>query len=71
VFVPLFVRTTGDVADRTDVFVAPQSSATSATAAKAYRAAAVAGLTITSKLRARVNANLTWALREGPPGRRD
>jgi hypothetical protein len=71
VFVPLFARTTGDVADRTDVFVAPQLSAMSATAAKPYRATGVARFTVPSKLRARVNANLTWALREGPPGKRD
>jgi hypothetical protein len=71
VFVPLFARTTGDVANRTDVFVAPQLSATSLPAAKTYRAATIARFTITSKLRARVNANLTWALREGPPGKRD
>jgi hypothetical protein len=71
VFVPLFARTTGDIADRTDVFVAPQLSAVSVPAAKTYRPATVARFTVTSKLRARVNANLTWALREGPPGKRD
>ena len=70
-FVPLFARTTGDVADRTDVFVAPQLSAMSAPVAKSYRATGVARFTVPSKLRARVNANLTWALREGPPGKRD
>lgn len=72
VFVPLYAQTTGDTTNRTDVFVAPQVSATSVAAAKAFRpAAAVAGFSVTSKLRARVNANLTWALREGPPGKRD
>ncbi len=71
-FVPLFARTTDDIADRTDVFIAPQVSATSVVAAKTYRAAvAAAGFAARSKLRARVNANLTWALREGPPGKRD
>jgi hypothetical protein len=70
VFVPLFVRTTGDDADRTDVFIAPQVSATTVTMAKAYHAPVAARFAISTKLRARVNANLTWALREGPPGKR-
>ena len=29
------------------------------------------GLDFETKLRAKVNANLSWALREGPPGKRD
>jgi len=71
VFVPLFAQTNGDAANRTDVFIAPQVSATSLVAAKANRAASAVKFIATPKLRARVNANLTWALREGPPGKRD
>ena len=64
-------QTNGDAANRTDVFIAPQVSATSLVAAKANRAASAVKFIATPKLRARVNANLTWALREGPPGKRD
>lgn len=71
VFVPLYAETTGNLADRTAVFIAPQVSATNVAAAAPYRAAAVSAFSVTPKLRARVNANLTWALREGPPGKRD
>jgi hypothetical protein len=70
VFVPLFVRTTPDAADRTGVFIAPQLSAPGVAGAKIHRAAA-ARFKVTPKLRARVNAHLSWALREGPPGKRD
>ena len=70
-FVPLFVRTTNDLTDRTDVFIAPQTSNTRVVAEKSYRPAAVAKFKPTSKLRGRVNANLTWTLREDPPGKRD
>jgi len=71
VFMPLFVQTNTSTANRTDVFIAPQVSATSVAAAKTFHAPTVAKFTATSALRARVNANLTWALREGPPGKRD
>ncbi|HSE13247.1 MAG TPA: sialidase family protein, partial [Rudaea sp.] len=71
VFVPLFVQTNGTAANRTDVFISPQVSATSLAATKANRAASAVRFSATLELRARVNANLTWALREGPPGKRD
>ena len=72
VFVPLFAQTNSTLANRTDVFIAPQVSATNlAASTKANRLTAVAKFTATPELRARVNANLTWALREGPPGKRD
>lgn len=70
VFVPLFVRTTGETANRTDVFIAPQVSFARAAGAKAYRSAVAARFKVTSKIRARVNANLTWTVREEPPAKR-
>ena len=71
VFVPLFVQANGTTTNRTDVFIAPQISATKLAATKSYSVVAVAPFTPTPQLRARVNANLTRALHEGPPGKRD
>jgi hypothetical protein len=68
VFVPLFAQANATPANRTDVFIAPQVSTPAATSAKAYKVTAAAKFTATKSLRARVNANLTWAFREGPPG---
>jgi hypothetical protein len=67
VFVPLFARTNGNT---TDMFVAPQVSATTTLAVKAYRVVVPsATVVVTPEWRVRVNENLAAALREGPPGK--
>jgi len=69
VFVPLFAQTNGNAGNPTDVFVAPQVSAATALAVKAYRVAVPAApIQITPEWSARVQENLTMALRDGPPG---
>jgi hypothetical protein len=70
-FVPLYVQTVANVANHTDVFIAPQVAAPSGVATQAHHATAAATFSVTPELRARINANLTWALREGPPDKRD
>ena len=68
VFVPMFMQTTADTGNGTDVFVAPAVSATGVLA-KTYRVEAAPAVAITSDLRERVSAHLALAVRERLPSR--
>jgi len=66
VFTPMFMQTTADVSNRTDVFYAPQVSATTAVA-KEYRAPSTTAVAPSPEFRQRVSAHLANALRARLP----
>jgi len=68
VFVPVYVRTTGDPQNRTDVYMLQANSIASAVALTRYTAAATAALADSDELRARVSANITRVMENRFPG---
>jgi hypothetical protein len=68
VFVPVYVRTTGDLQNRTDVYMLQANSIAAAAAMTRYTAAAAPMQADSTELRTRVSDNIARAMENRNPG---